>query len=122
MFRLVCYVEDSNLPKVLHAVAGMVLNMEPPQPVANAIVKHGKVQEAPAGTKSISYKQDLVNAIRELDKETVTIKKMAEIWTGFGGEKKSVNFALMKSLIDKRVLEKTPHRGVYKIVKHTSDQ
>lgn len=52
MFRMVFIVEDKNLSKVLHALQGLVLNMEPPQPVVNAAVQKGKVVQASSGVKT----------------------------------------------------------------------
>ena len=46
MFRIVCFVEDKNLGKALTALTGLVLNMEAPQLVVNAVVKKGKIEQA----------------------------------------------------------------------------
>jgi hypothetical protein len=44
MFRIEIFVDDRKLSYVLWALSGHVLEMKPPQPVANAQVKNGKVR------------------------------------------------------------------------------
>jgi hypothetical protein len=44
MFRLEIFVDDKKLAYVLWALSGHVLEMKPPQPVANAQVRNGKVR------------------------------------------------------------------------------
>lgn len=44
MFRIEIFVDDRKLSYVLWALSGHVLEMRPPQPVANAQVKNGKVR------------------------------------------------------------------------------
>lgn len=64
MFRLVCFVEDKNLAKVLHAVSGDVLNMEVPQPVSN-----GKVVKASNGNGNGHHRDD--GAVKKVERRIV---------------------------------------------------
>jgi hypothetical protein len=50
MFRLVCLVEDKQLPNVLHALAGKVRQMETPTPVGNIAVGRDGVRQATEGS------------------------------------------------------------------------
>jgi hypothetical protein len=49
MFRIEVFVQDDKLAAVLHALSGMVMNLDV-QPVANAVVQNGKVQAETGGT------------------------------------------------------------------------
>lgn len=42
------YMEDKHLAKVLSAVAGLVISMDVPRPVINAVVHKGKIKQAVA--------------------------------------------------------------------------
>jgi hypothetical protein len=44
MFRIETFCEDKNLPRVLHALSGLVQGQPAIQPVANAKLVKGKVQ------------------------------------------------------------------------------
>jgi hypothetical protein len=58
------YVEDKHLAKVLSALAGLVISMEVPRPVINAVVHKGKIKQAVAtngsGDTIISLVKDKV--------------------------------------------------------------
>jgi hypothetical protein len=44
MFRIEIFVDDKKLSYVLRTLSGHVLEMKPPQPVANAQVENGRVR------------------------------------------------------------------------------
>ena len=44
MFRIEAFCDDKNLPRVLHALMGLVHGQPAIQPVANAKVEKGKVR------------------------------------------------------------------------------
>lgn len=68
MFRVTFFVEDNKLSKVLHAVQGLVLNMEPPQPVVNATIEKGTVK---AASSASSYKDMFLDYVGKLPTGTV---------------------------------------------------
>lgn len=118
MFRLVCFVEDKDLPKVLHAVAGLVTNMEPPQPVADQPAKAPKARAATldGDVGDISLKQGLINALAAFDAPTITLKEMKNWWIEKGGKPTSMNFNLVQSFVKKGLITRL-ERGVYTINK-----
>lgn len=113
MFRIVFFVEDKNLPKVLHAVQGMVLNMEPPQPVVNATVKEGKVQAASSGTATWERLWDEV--IKCPTGPLITSADLKRLITKVGGQVGSFSYFL-KVLKDNNVLKSTKKRGEYVVL------
>jgi len=89
MFRVTFFVEDNKLSKVLHAVQGMVLNMEPPQPVVNATVEKGVVK---AETNASSYKDMFLKYVEKLPKDTVfTSKNIKQHLTQLGASASAYN-------------------------------
>lgn len=110
MFRIVCMVEDKNLHKVLHAVAGLVANMEPPQPVTNALVVKGKVREVSQATS----KQELfIEQLAKHHGETVTTTNMREMMIATGGHPSSINNLLSKLVEEKALKRKS--KGIYMV-------
>ena len=70
MFKLSFMVEDKNLAAALRAVAGLAVNMEPPQPVVNAqLTKTKKVVPMSGGDvlSIVADKLPLDNAFTSLD-------------------------------------------------------
>lgn len=49
MFRVECFCEDKNLPKVLLAIAGVAVGQPTVQPVVNAVAKNGAIAAASSG-------------------------------------------------------------------------
>ncbi len=112
MFRIACLVEDKNLPKVLHALNGLVLNMEPPVPVANATVKAGKV----VAVSSASSKHELVaNALARHPNQLITSAEIKEIIRQIGGEGTAYNYYVL--LMIQQKLLKLKDRGTFQIIK-----
>lgn len=118
MFRIVCYVEDKHLPKVLHALAGLVLNMDPPQPVTNAVViKPSKangalpaIKEAsPTGT---SFKGQLIDHLATKKGSRLTSQDLRDQFTSAGGNPNSVNGVLINQLIEEKVIKRVG-RGLF---------
>lgn len=107
MFRIVFFVEDNKLSKVLHAVQGMVLNMEPPQPVVNAVVEKGTVK---AETKATSIKELFLEHIERLPKDTVIATgNIKQVLEQLGGSASSYNHFV--SFAKKAKLLKARSRG-----------
>lgn len=112
MFRIVCLVEDKNLHKVLHAVAGLVVNMEPPTPVVNAVIKNGKAVQASTAS---SKKDMLIEQLKPLRGKQVTTGEMKKMFVALGGGESSVNSTLTGHLMDEKVL-KRKERGVFLVL------
>jgi hypothetical protein len=51
MFRIEIFVDDRKLSYVLWALSGHILEMKPPQPVANAQVRNGKLRAKTSGNR-----------------------------------------------------------------------
>lgn len=120
MFRLVCFVEDKELPKVLHAIAGLVSNMEPPQPVADQDThKVAKPRATPSSNGvigEISLKQGLINTISSYGAPFITTQDMRNWWVENGGKPTSMNSNLIQALVRRGLLTQS-ERGVYTINK-----
>jgi hypothetical protein len=111
LFKLSFLVEDKNLPKVLHAVAGYALNMETPQPVGNTVVKKGKVKAKANGT---SMPDLIAHELQvEMPDSSVTSSHLKKLLVKAGGAETSYNY-LIKALVKRRVISSTS-RGMYSI-------
>jgi len=110
MFRIACIVDDKNLPKVLHALSGLVLNMEPPQPVVNAEVKGGKVKQASSGIATWERIWDMVHKLPNGSIYTSANLK-ADIIKAGGVENSFSYFS--KVLRDNGLIKATKNRGEY---------
>ena len=109
MFRIVCMVEDKKLGLALHALAGLVVNMEPPVPVANATVKGGVVKQVSVGT---SFKARFIEGLAAAKGGTVDMATLKARFKALGGNPNTVNGTLMNELIDAKILRRRS-RGVY---------
>lgn len=113
MFRIVCFVEDKHLPKILHAMSGLVLNMEPPQPVVNAVVKKGKVETSSMGDSVLARIKNLISSkLAKGDEFTSdTLKLMVK---DAGGNVASTGTYRSRLVEDKTI--KLKERGVYTVL------
>jgi len=109
MFKIVCMVEDKKLGLALHALAGLVVNMEAPLPVANATVKGGVVKQISVGT---SFKARLIEDLAKAKGGTVDVQAMKARFKALGGNPNSVNGTLLKELLETKILKRRS-RGVY---------
>jgi hypothetical protein len=102
------FIEDKNLPKVLYALSGLVLNMEAPQPVVNAVVKKGKVEQA---SSNASLKSRVLETIATMKKGTeMTSAELKGLITKRRGNETSYNHCYM---VKKAKMIKTKSRGVF---------
>ena len=111
MFKIVCLVEDKHLPKVLHAMAGLVVNMEPPQPVINAVVNKGQIVQA---TTATSFKGQLIEELKKKSGSLISTKAMKDFFISIGANPNSINSTLTNQLIEEKVL-KRKDRGLFVI-------
>lgn len=103
MFRVVFMVEDRNLHKVLHALTGLVVNMEPPQPVTNAVVKNGKVKEASSGG---TRKERFFEAVKANQKGSeLTTDDLRAAMVAAGGMATSLN-GIMAELFKRKIIKR----------------
>ncbi len=114
MFRITFIVEDKNLPKVLHAITGLVLNMEPPQPVTNAVVVKpakapAKVEQASTAT---SIKGRLVEYLGTIKGSRISTVEMRDKWVEYGGAPGSLNGSLLIQLKEENRI-RSISRGFY---------
>lgn len=112
MFRVAFMVEDKNLAKVLTNLAGLTLNMEPPQPVINATVQKGKVKEtSPEGGNVTGCIRDL---LKGLTKGTeISRIRLMELVKLNGGDPNSASYVATK-MKDEGILTQAK-RGMYTV-------
>jgi len=78
------FIDDLKLHKVLQALSGLVISMDPPRPVVNAVVKKGKVKQDQPET---SMRDRFLQSITKLPLNTVlTSEQIKEIITKIGGQ------------------------------------
>lgn len=102
MFRVVFMVEDRNLHKVLHALTGLVVNMEPPQPVTNAVVKNGKVKEVSSGA---TKKERFFEGVQALKGSAITTDDLKKVMASVGGAPTSIN-GIMAQLFKRKIIKR----------------
>ena len=112
LFRITFMVEDKNLPKVLHALTGLVLNMEPPVPVGNAKVAKGKIIQAhPAG----SIKERMVQRLGAFPDPHITTEQIKALIKEVGGN--AVSYAYVVAQLKEMKQLKLKKRGLWLIQK-----
>jgi len=103
MFRLEIFVDDKKLSYVLWALSGHVLEMKPPQPVANAQVRNGKVHaKVPSGNRVEMLMQHL------RDKKITRMYGPGEVQkfcSNVGLSEKSYS-VILRSALDTRLLKR----------------
>lgn len=119
MFRIPeFFVEDKDLPKVLHALTGVALNMGAPQAVTNAVVKSGKVKaKKPEGEGSNGER--VVAELKKLQLKAGDILRSEQIHDAIKAiGVKETNFSpVMHHLKNEaKFLKITDRRGVYTIL------
>ena len=112
LWKMGFFVEGKHLEKVLIAVSGIALNMDPPQPVVNARVKNGGVKQVNGGS---SIKEHLIAEIAKLAKGSLYTNDnlRADIVKVGGSESSYCHFA--KTFIGLKIL-KRKGRGEYVVV------
>lgn len=112
MFRLACVVEDKNLPKVLHALSGLVLNMEVPVPLGNATVTRGKVVQAHPST---SFKGRVASKLAAHPTNEISKAEIEAIIKEVGGNIAGYPSLIQQLRTDKHI--KLKRRGLWLIQK-----
>jgi hypothetical protein len=110
MFQLIGLVEDKNLPKVLHALDGLVLNLQTP-PVRNAKVRGGKVVSTadPGGPMAAVMKFASTAKTGERLHDSALLK----VWVDEGGAKGSKAYFISKLKKAKIIKPVKGERGMY---------
>lgn len=108
MFRIVCFVEDKKLAQAMHALAGIVTEMEVPTPVVNATTVKGKITATSGGTAI----ERLTVAIHGSDATTISSKDINSMFKKIGAVPSS---KIVSELVKGKVL-KREHRGTYRIL------
>ncbi len=110
MFRIEIFVDDRKLSYVLWALAGHCIEIKPPQPVANAQVKNGKVAaRVPSGDRVEMLMQHLrENKIKEMKGPSV----IREFCVSTGLSNSSYSNVLDKALKAK-LLRRKAHGGTF---------
>lgn len=103
------FVDDKHLPKVLTAMAGLVISMDVPRPVINAVVKNGKVAQA---SSTASFKGRLIEYLGTIKGTTITTTELKAKFAELGANPNSLNGALTSQLLDEKVL-KRKSKGVF---------
>lgn len=106
------FIEDKNLSKVLIALAGLVVNMDAPQPVVNAVVKKGKLEQETSGS---SLKDRVIEKLRMKRKgQVISSTDLTNIIAEVGGTPASKNY-IQKLLFEEKFM-KSKERGSYVIL------
>jgi hypothetical protein len=110
------FIEDKNLAKVLTALDGLVLNMEPPRPVSGATVKQGQVKATSENPgirrpQANSRQSRLILWLKENPGEEISLAEMAAKLVELGGQASTMNGLINKLIKDGIVKRK--HPGVY---------
>ena len=108
MFKLTCYVDDKKLGPALHALTGLVLNMEAPMPVANAVAKNGKVEQ----TGSQFIWERVASKLNEKSGRLISSAEIREIALAEGSS--TIIGTLVGKLTEEGIL-KRKSRGLYSI-------
>jgi hypothetical protein len=112
MFRIVFMVDDRDLAKALHALAGIARQMEPPMPVVNtATAANGRIIAATRGNS-----HDVVRDFLVRSKATIVSKKqLGEALVKHGYRASSVEW-VRKKLFAEGFIKATRERGVFQVV------
>jgi hypothetical protein len=108
MFRISVTVDDNDLGqviKVLHQLKDVIVNIEPPQPVA-AVRPKGEI--AP----SSNLYEHVANTLRSSKSESIRTDAIRDMIVEAGGSKNSISYCLRK-LSQIKVLKPTKRRGHY---------
>lgn len=113
MFRIVCFVDDKHLSKVLRNLAGQVINMEPPQPVDNVKVQKGKLVQA---AESGNLIDKVAAALAKYPaKTTIESSLIKELIVAHGAQASSLHY-VAKNLVKAKVLKKSKKQGEYLVI------
>lgn len=115
LFRIVCYVNDPKLAPFYRAAAGLVAHMELPQPVANALVKNGKLE---AQTKGVTNGREalLAAVIKLKPKEVIDSSWLINVMKSIGVAANAQNASnYFAKLVEAKVLKRTSP-GKYKFI------
>lgn len=103
------YVDDKHLAKLLTAMAGVVIKMDMPRPVINAMVDKGEIK---AISKGGSAKAGVANAIAKFAKGTeLPISQIRTMIKDVGGSPDSASYYI-NSLKNEKVI-KLKQRGTW---------
>jgi hypothetical protein len=113
MFKIDGFVEDKHVAKLMHAVAGLVMNFNC-VPVVNAVKAGKQVKQEDPGTSKASI---VANKVRNLSSgATVSAAQVKAFIIEVGGEVTSASY-FMKSLVDNGVIKHIANRrGFYKVL------
>lgn len=109
MFRIEFFVEDKNLHKVLHGVAGMALNLKA-DPVANAKIEKGRVKAETGGTLT----EVAARALK--GRSEVTTKELGDIAVANGRQHSSSGY-IATQLKELGLIKPGKKHGTYIVTK-----
>lgn len=109
LWRIAFFVEGKHLEKCLAAVTGIALNMEPPKPVINAVVKASKVEPI---SSTASTKQDhLTEWLKAQKGNELTTDAIKNKYEELGGSRTSVG-GVLTGLIEQKAIKRRK-QGLY---------
>ncbi len=114
LFRIEAFIDDAKLPRVLHALTGLVIGQPNIQPVANAANKGGKVVAQVANG-------DIVEILRqELKSKGIRAVIAADLKSFAEAHGRKTYTSLLDKAIEAGVLKKDPKtsgkKTIYKVV------
>jgi len=114
MFRIVFMVEDRDLARALHALAGVARQMEPPVPVVNAATAASGRIIAATGGSAAEVARDVIVKSQALE---ITKKQLGAILATNGFRESSVDW-VRKKLFAAGFLRSSKRRGVFLVRKN----
>jgi hypothetical protein len=107
MFRIEAFCDDKMLPRVLHAMAGLILGQPKIQPVSNAHAKNGQVKANSNGDLLALFETH----VKRHHLTTVTAKQMKAFAVEHGYSEKSYSHILSKMREAKHLRKKQGTKG-----------
>ncbi len=106
------FVEDKHLHKVLSALQGLVIKMDVPRPVVNAVHEKGQIKQV---STAVSFKGRLIELLKAKSGSLISTTALKDMYIELGANPSSMNSTLLGGLIDEKVLRRK-ERGLYHIL------
>jgi hypothetical protein len=107
MFRIEAFCDDKNLPRVLHALTGLLLGTPKIQPVANAQASNGVIKAKVNGDLAALFEAH----VKRHRLATVTPKQLKEFAVEHGYSEKSYSNILTRMIEAKHLRKKQGTKG-----------
>ena len=109
LFKIECKVEEKKLGKVLSALDGLVVDMEPPVPIRNAVATSN-------GVKSTADDRPIPECFSFSGLKEVSVDQIKNTLKALGRSPTSYGYAIQK-LRKAKVLAPAKGKGMFKVLK-----